>query len=105
GGIILLIAIGRGVAGFGHRFYGLWLTYRFAYDIRNEFYNRMQALPFAFHDRNQTGDLMSRVTSDITETEQFVGQGLMDLLSVLLLVGGVVVAMFLEDASLALLAL
>jgi ATP-binding cassette subfamily B protein len=105
GGIILLIAIGRGVAGFGHRFYGLWLTYRFAYDIRNEFYNRMQALPFAFHDRNQTGDLMSRVTSDITETERFVGQGLMDLLAVLLLVGGVVVAMFLEDSSLALLAL
>ncbi|MFW6096604.1 MAG: ABC transporter ATP-binding protein [Chloroflexota bacterium] len=105
GGLILGIAVARGVAGFGQRFYGQWLTYRFAYDIRNEFYRRVQALPFSFHDRMQTGDLMSRVTSDITETERFVGIGLMDLLAAILLLGGVIVAMLLEDFSLALLGL
>ncbi len=105
GGLILVIAVARGVAGFGQRYYGQWLTYRFAYDIRNEFYQRVQALPFSFHDRMQTGDLMSRVTSDITETERFVGIGLMDLLAAILLLGGVIVAMLLEDSSLALLGL
>lgn len=105
GGLILGIAIARGVAGFGQRFYGQWLTYRFAYDIRNEFYRCVQALPFSFHDRTQTGELMSRVTSDITETERFVGIGLMDLLGALLLLVGVIVAMILEDMSLALLGL
>lgn len=105
GALIMGVAVVRGLAGFGQRFFGEWLTYRFAYDIRNEFYERVQALPFSFHDRVQTGDLMSRVTSDITETERFVGIGLMDLLSALLLLAGVVGAMLLEDARLALLGL
>lgn len=105
GGFILVIALLRGLAGFGQRFYGLWLTYRFSYDIRNQFYRRMQALPFSFHDRTQTGDIMSRVTNDITETERFVGIGLMDLTAVVLLLAGVIVAMLLEDSGLALLAL
>jgi ATP-binding cassette subfamily B protein len=101
GGIILVIAIVRGATGFAQRYLGEWLTHRFAYDIRNEFYERMQALPFSFHDRTQTGDIMSRVTSDITETERFVGIGMMDLLATLLLLAGVIVAMLLEEAQLA----
>lgn len=105
GALILGIAVLRGIAGFGQRYYGEWLTYRFAYDIRNEFFARVQQLPFSFHDRTQTGDLMSRVTSDITETERFVGIGLMDLLAALLLLAGVIGAMLLEEFSLALLGL
>ena len=104
GGIIMLIALVRGVAGFGQRFFGDWLTHRVAYDLRNHFYNSVQSLPFAFHDRSHTGDLMSRATSDITETERFIGIGLMDLLATLLLLLGVIIAMFIESPQLALLA-
>ena len=105
GGLILLIALIRGVVGFGQRYYGEWLTHRVAYDLRNEFYNAVQHLPFAFHDQTHTGDLMSRATSDITETERFIGIGLMDLLAAVLLMGGVTIAMLLESWQLALLAL
>jgi len=105
GGLILAIALVRGVAGFGQRYFGEWLTHRVAYDLRNHFYNSVQGLPFSFHDRTQTGDLMSRATSDITETERFIGIGLMDLLGTVLLLIGVTVAMFLESVELALLAL
>ena len=104
-GWILGIAVVRGIAAYGQRYYGEWLTHRVAYDLRNQFYNSTQRLPFAFHDRSQTGDMMSRATSDITETERFVGMGLMDLMSALLLLGGVIVAMVLESFSLALYAL
>ena len=48
GGIILGIAILRGGAGFGQRFFGEWLTFRVAYDLRNNFYNAVQHLPFSF---------------------------------------------------------
>jgi ATP-binding cassette subfamily B protein len=65
----------------------------------------VQTLPFAFHDQSHTGDLMSRATSDIAETERFTGIGLLDLLATLLLLIGVIVAMTLESAPLALLAL
>jgi ATP-binding cassette, subfamily B, multidrug efflux pump len=105
GGLILIIAVVRGVAAFGQRFYGEWLTHRVAYDLRNHFYDSVQQLPFAFHDKAQTGDLMSRATSDIGETERFIGVGLMDLLATLLLLAGVIVAMLLESPSLALVAL
>ncbi|MCP4425930.1 MAG: ABC transporter ATP-binding protein [Chloroflexi bacterium] len=105
GGIILGIALFRGLAAFSQRYYGEWLTHRVAYDLRNHFYNSVQRLPFAFHDRSHTGDLMSRATSDIAETERFVGIGLMDLTAALLLMIGVIVAMLLESVQLSLLAL
>jgi len=105
GAIILGIAVVRGGLGFAQRFYGEWLTHRVAYDLRNQFYNAVQYQPFAFHDHSHTGDLMSRATSDIAESERFVGIGLMDLISTLLLLVGVVVAMSLESPRLALLAL
>ncbi len=105
GGLILGIAVVRAVAGYGQLFYGEWLTHRVAYDLRNAFYNSVQLLPFSFHDRTHTGDLMSRATSDIQESERFVGMGLMNLLSVAMLIIGVVVAMFLESVRLSLLSL
>ncbi len=105
GGIILGIALVRGLAGFAQRYYGEWLTHRVAYDLRNHFYDSVQHLPFAFHDRSHTGDLMSRATSDISETERFVGIGMMDLIATILLLSGVIVAMLIESLPLALLGL
>jgi ATP-binding cassette subfamily B protein len=101
GGIILAIALVRGLAGFGQLYYGEWLTHRVAYDLRDDFYNSVQNLPFSFHDRTHTGDLMSRATSDISETERFVGIGLMGLISTLLLLVGIIAAMLLESPRLA----
>jgi ATP-binding cassette, subfamily B, multidrug efflux pump len=105
GGLIMVIALLRGIAGFGQRFYGEWLTHRVAYDLRNHFYDNVQRLPFSFHNRTQTGDLMSRATSDISETERFVGIGLMDLAASAILLIGVIVAMLLENPRLSALAL
>ena len=105
GGLILIIAVVRGVVSFGQRYYGEWLSYRVAYDLRNHFYTRVQNLPFAFHDQAKTGDLMSRATGDITETERFAGVGLMDLVAVLAMMFGILVAMFLEHVQLTLMVL
>lgn len=103
--LIIGIGVARAVASFSQRYNGEWLTHRIAFDLRNDFYDDVQRLPFSFHDRTQTGDLMSRATSDIAETERFIGIGLMDLLATLLLLIGVIVAMLLVDLHLALAAL
>lgn len=105
GGIILGIALLRGILGYVQLFYAEWLTHRVAYDLRRQFYDAVQHLPFAFHDQAHTGDLMSRATSDIGETERFVGIGLEGLVSTILLMVGVVMAMFWESPLLALIAL
>ncbi|MFN2188395.1 MAG: ABC transporter ATP-binding protein, partial [Candidatus Promineifilaceae bacterium] len=103
--LILVIGLIRIFAGFGQRYFGEWLTHRFAYDFRNRYYDSVQRLPFSFHNQAQTGDLMSRATSDISETERFIGIGLMDLVATISLIIGVTVAMFLLDAKLAAIAL
>ncbi len=105
GAIILGIALVRGIAGFGQRFFGEWLSHRTGYDLRNHFYDSVQNQPFSFHDRSHTGDMMSRATSDISETERFTGIGLADLLATILLLLGVIVAMLLAAPRLSFIAL
>jgi ATP-binding cassette subfamily B protein len=105
GGMILGIAVVRGAAGYLNMYNGEWLTFRVAYALRNDFFRAVQTLPFAFHDKAHTGDLMSRATGDISETERFAGTGLVQLTSVVLLTVGVVTAMFLEEPGLAAVAL
>ncbi|MCC6454789.1 MAG: ABC transporter ATP-binding protein [Caldilineaceae bacterium] len=100
-GVIMAIAVARVAVSFVRIYFGEWLTHRVSYDLRNHFYGSLQSLPFAFHDRAQTGDLMSRATSDIGETERFAGVGVLDLFATVLLVVGVSVAMFIEHAWLA----
>lgn len=102
---ILLLALIRAFTEFGVRYFGEWLSHRFAYDIRNDFYNKVQGLPFSFHDRAHTGDLMSRAIGDISESERFIGVGLIDLVSTAILLVGVIAAMLVENSTLALLAL
>lgn len=104
-GVILAIAFVRAAAGYARVRYGFWLSYRVAYDLRNAFYESVQRLPFSFHDRARTGDLMSRATADISETERFIGFGLSELVATVLLILGVVGAMLWLDLRLALLAL
>jgi ATP-binding cassette subfamily B protein len=103
--VILALAILKGIVAFGKRYYGEWMSIRVAYDLRNVFYDKVQRLPFAFHNRSQTGDMMSRATSDINEVEQFVGVGLMELVATVLVLIGIISAMFYESVGLALLAL
>ncbi len=103
--IILGIAVVRAVLGFGEMYLGEWLTHSVSYDLRSDFYNRVQSLPFPFHDKTHTGELMSRATSDISETERFVGIGLMGLVSTITLMSGVILFMLWESAQLALIAL
>ncbi len=102
---ILAVALVRAFAGFGQRYFGDWLSHRAGYDLRNHFYDSVQNQPFSFHDRSHTGDMMSRATSDISETERFTGIGLADLLATIMLLTGVIIAMLLAAPRLALIAL
>ena len=103
--IILIIAVLRSIAGYAQLFYGEWLSHRVGYDLRNDFYQAVQGHSFTFHDASHTGDLMSRATGDISETERFTGMGLADLVATILLMSGVIIVMLWESPQLALIAL
>jgi ATP-binding cassette subfamily B protein len=74
------------------------------YDLRNDVYAHMQSLDQKFFQDHQTGDLMARVSNDVTTIREFLGPGLMDLFrSVLLFIAGLAI-MLTIDVKLALLA-
>ena len=67
-------------------------------------YAHIQSLDQKFFQDNQTGDLMARVSNDVTTVREFLGPGLMDLFrSILLFVAGLAI-MLTIDVKLALLA-
>ena len=75
------------VAYFGHMF-GVAVEA----DIRKDLFGHMQELSFDFYDRNRTGQLMSRLTTDLFELTELAHHGPEDLLtSVLTIIGALVV--------------
>ena len=73
---ILGVAAIRGVLSFGQTYLGESLAQATVYDLRNAFYDRVQHLSFRFHDRNHTGNLMSRAITDVQAIREFVHVGL-----------------------------
>src|SRR4029079_1733920 len=67
--------------------------------------DKIQHLPFDYHDRTATGQLMSRCTEDVGALSRFVGQGSVVLLSVGLFLTGVLVLLFRQSVSLTLIGL
>ena len=75
------------VAYYGHTF-GI----RVEADIRKDLFSHMQTLSFDFYDQNRTGQLMSRLTTDLFELTELAHHGPEDLLtSVLTIIGALVV--------------
>jgi ATP-binding cassette subfamily B multidrug efflux pump len=103
--LLVVIALLRGGLGFVEMYLGAWLSQHVAYDVRNRFFRHLQHLSFRFHDRAQSGDLMSRAISDISKVQTFVGEGLLEAVNVPLLFGMVAVVLMRIDPLLALVAL
>ncbi|MPM16537.1 putative multidrug export ATP-binding/permease protein [bioreactor metagenome] len=69
-------------------YWGHMLGVRIEADIRRDLFTHMQDLSFSFYDKNRTGHLMSRVTSDLFEITELAHHGPEDLfISVVTLVG------------------
>ena len=67
------------------------------YDLRNDVYAHIQSLDQKFFHDNQTGDLMARVSNDVTTVREILGPGLMDLFrSALLFIAGLIVMLTIE---------
>ena len=62
-----------------------------AFDMRNRIYAKLHDLPFSYHDQAQTGQLMTRATSDVDMVQRFIGQGfLMTVGAVFMMVGSLI---------------
>ena len=92
---IVVAAVLRGVFAFGQTYLAEWISQRVAFDLRNLIYDRLQRLSYAYHDRQQTGQLMSRATQDVEAVRWYINMGVLRfvyILLVLLVVLGLMLA-------------
>ncbi|MCB0761183.1 MAG: ABC transporter ATP-binding protein [Flavobacteriales bacterium] len=75
------------------------------YDLKNEIYNHYQQLDTAFYKRNRTGDLMNRISEDVSNVRMYMGPAVMYTLNLIVLVILVISAMVFIDIELTLWAL
>ncbi len=85
------------IAYWGHTF-GI----RVEADIRRDLFRHLQELSFEYYDRNRTGQLMSRLTSDLFEITELAHHGPEDLITSLFTVIGAMIIMFSVQWKLAL---
>ena len=77
----------------------------FAKDLRSKIINKINKLPLKFFDKNQTGDILSRVTNDIDTVAQTMSQSIGSLVGAITLVIGSVLMMFITNITMALCAI
>ncbi|MBC8449657.1 MAG: ABC transporter ATP-binding protein, partial [Chloroflexi bacterium] len=65
-----------------------------AYDLRNALYAKIQSLSFSYHDRAQTGQLMTRATSDVEMVRRFTGMGFLQMLNAVVMLFGSLAVLF-----------
>ena len=92
--VVLLSYVLRSVLNFIVAYFGHTFGIRVEADIRKDLFAHMQTLSFDFYDRNRTGQLMSRLTTDLFELTELAHHGPEDLLTSVLTIVGALIVMF-----------
>ena len=102
---VLVIAAVGAVSGYTEKYItasvGQWVMH----DLRRNLYSHIQRLSLGFHDQKQTGDLISRLTSDIEAIQTFISTGLLGVLINGLTLVGMLAVMFCLSPQFTLIAL
>lgn len=102
---LLGVAAVRGLFTFLQGYLSEKTSQSVAYDLRNDLYGKLQNLSFSFHDQAQTGQLMTRVTSDVELVRTFLGQGFLQLIGAVVMVAGSAAVLLFMNWRLALVSL
>jgi len=85
GGLILVIALLRGFFLFLVRQTIIIMSRHIEYDLKNEIYEHYQSLPLSFYRKNSTGDLIARISEDVSKVRMYIGPAIMYGLNMLIL--------------------
>ena len=102
---LVLISVVRGAFSYGQTYFAENVSSRVTYSLKNALLKRMQGLSFAFHDKRNTGDLMSVVTYDVESTRMFINFGMVRSLQLTILIGGIAPLLLILHWQLALISL
>ena len=105
GGTLLGISIVRGLFLFLMRRIIIGASRDIEYDIRNDFFARLEEQPLGYYQERRTGDLMSRATNDLNAVRMMIGPAIMYSASTVLVFIVAILLMVTIDLRLTLLAL
>lgn len=91
---VLALALLRGLFLFFMRQTIILMSRHIEYDLKNEIYAHYQKLSMAFYRRNNTGDLMNRVTEDVSRVRMYLGPAIMYTINTVVLFILIIIAMF-----------
>jgi len=97
-GAIVGITVLRSAFTFLQGFLNARVSQGIAYDLRNRLYEKIQQLSFSYHDNAQTGQLLTRVTSDVDMVQNFLGTAILQILGGLGMLVGAVILMLATSA-------
>ncbi len=76
-GLILVMALMRGLFLFMVRQTIIVMSRLVEYDLKNEIYAHYQSLPLSFYRRNNTGDILNRISEDVSKVRMYLGPSIM----------------------------
>ena len=85
GVLILIIALLRGFFLFLVRQTIIIMSRHIEYDLKNEVFNHYQSLPLSFYRKNNTGDLIARISEDVSKVRLYIGPAIMYGLNLVIL--------------------
>ena len=92
--LILLASILAGIFSFLTRQTIINMSRYIEYDLKNEIYNQYQKLSLNFYKKNQTGDLMNRISEDVGKVRMYVGPAIMYSMNTITLLVIVIIYMY-----------
>ncbi|TVR34056.1 MAG: ABC transporter ATP-binding protein [Spirochaetaceae bacterium] len=105
GSVLLLVTgMARGVFTYVSGYMTESASQNVAFDLRNTFHQKIQALSFNFHDQSESGQLLARSVQDVDRVRFLTGKGLLQLTEMGTLIAGVAVAALFLSYQLTLLA-
>ena len=94
---VIVIALFDAICSYAEKYYTTSVAQWVTHDLRRTLYLHIQRLSLSFHDQKKTGDLISRVTSDIESIQSFITSGLLGgVINVITLLGMVGVMLYLN---------
>lgn len=102
GGIYMLLAILKGLFLFFLRQSIIIMSRLIEFDLKNEIYDQYQKLDYAFFKKNNTGDLMNRISEDVTQVRMYLGPGVMYTINLAILFALIITQMIKINGTLTL---
>jgi subfamily B ATP-binding cassette protein MsbA len=102
---VMMVYVLRGIATYAHNYLMNYVGQSIIRRLRNQLYNHILDLPLAFFQREKTGVLMSRITSDVNIVKSMVSEAVTSLLRDFFTIAGLIALIIYRDWRLAMIAL